>query len=94
MIIVFIIILLDLFGNVGLVRIEEKLTAAEREGIKKVFIPYENYLQLMENTQLERWGVSIIPVSNVEEVLQMLWGGEEDVKRLLRREYQDSGESI
>ena len=59
---------IDAFGNVGIVRVEEKLSAAERAGIERVYIPQDNYEQLKENRMIERYRVEIKPVSHVDEL--------------------------
>lgn len=48
----------------------EKLMAAQRAGIKKVFIPYENIEDLEDVAQEVKKELEIIPVKRVEEVLK------------------------
>ena len=48
----------------------EKLMAAQRAGVKKVFIPAENEEDLRDVAQEVKDQLTIIPVSTVEEVLQ------------------------
>lgn len=48
----------------------EKLMAAQRAGIKKVFIPYENIEDLEDVAREVKEELEIIPVKRVEEVLQ------------------------
>jgi ATP-dependent Lon protease len=50
--------------------LKEKLLAALRAGIKTVLIPSENEKDLAEIPDNVRKGLEIIPVANVEEVLQ------------------------
>lgn len=59
---------IDAFGNVGIVSVEEKLCAAEREGIARVYIPWDNYEYLRENKILDQYNVDIIPVKHVDEL--------------------------
>lgn len=51
----------------------EKLMAAQRAGIKKVFIPYENLADLDEVAQEVKTQLEIIPVKKVTEVLEMVF---------------------
>lgn len=63
------------FGNVGIIGgLNEKLSAAEREGIKRVYIPLDNYSQLKENKMLNRYKIEIIPVSHVNELNKEFFG--------------------
>ncbi len=48
----------------------EKLMAAQRAGIKKVFIPYENIEDLEDVAEEVKKDLEIIPVKRVEEVLK------------------------
>ena len=50
----------------------EKLMAAQRAGIKKVFIPEENREDLDEVAQEVKSALKIFPVSKVSDVLEML----------------------
>jgi ATP-dependent Lon protease len=50
--------------------LKEKLLAALRGGIKTVFIPEENEKDLTEIPDNVKAGLTIIPVSNVREVLK------------------------
>lgn len=50
----------------------EKLMAAERAGIKKVFIPYENVDDLEDVAEEVKEKLEIIPVKKVSEVLQQV----------------------
>ena len=50
----------------------EKLMAAERAGIKKVFIPYENVDDLEDVAEEVKEKLEIIPVKKVVEVLQQV----------------------
>ena len=65
---------IDLFGNVGLVGVNEKIIAAEREGIKHIYIPQENYDQLKENNMLDKYNVEIIPVKHVNDLTKKFFG--------------------
>ena len=48
----------------------EKLMAAQRAGIQKVFIPYDNVEDLEEVAKEVKEKLEIIPVKKVEEVLK------------------------
>ena len=48
----------------------EKLMAAQRAGITKVFIPYDNIEDLEDVAREVKEELEIIPVKRVEEVLQ------------------------
>lgn len=48
----------------------EKLMAAQRAGIRTVFIPYENREDLEDVADEVKEDLTIIPVKRVEEVLQ------------------------
>ena len=50
----------------------EKLMAAQRSGVKKVFIPADNMDDLRDVAQEVRDQLTIIPVQSVEEVLTNL----------------------
>ena len=50
----------------------EKLMAAERAGIKKVFIPYENVDDLEDVAEEVKEKLEIIPVKKVSEVLRQV----------------------
>ena len=50
----------------------EKLMAAERAGIKKVFIPYENVDDLEDVAEEVKEKLEIVPVKKVSEVLQQV----------------------
>ena len=50
--------------------LKEKLLAALRGGIKTVFIPKENEKDLIEIPDNVKQGLTIIPVTNVREVLK------------------------
>ena len=47
----------------------EKLMAAERAGITKVFIPKENMLDLKDVAQEVKDKIEIVPVSKVTDIL-------------------------
>jgi ATP-dependent Lon protease len=49
--------------------LKEKLLAAHRAGIKKVLIPFENKKDLVEIPEIIKKNIEIIPVKNVDEVL-------------------------
>ena len=49
----------------------EKLMAAQRAGITKVFIPQENLYDLKDVAQEVREKIEIVPVSRVSELLEM-----------------------
>lgn len=65
---------IDAFGNIGIVSVDAKLSAAEREGIQRVYIPKENYEQLKEDKKLDRYSIEIIPVSHVDELVNVFFG--------------------
>ena len=48
----------------------EKLMAAQRAGIRTVFIPYENREDLEDVADEVKEDLTIIPVKRIEEVLQ------------------------
>ena len=50
--------------------LKEKLLAASRGGIKTVFIPEENKKDLSEISDEIIGGLNIIPVTNVDEIIQ------------------------
>ena len=50
--------------------LKEKLLAAQRGGIKTVFIPEENAKDLVEINESIKKGLEIVPVSRMDEVLQ------------------------
>lgn len=67
-----------LYGTVGMVGgVEEKITAAERKGVEKVYIPSENYEELKEKKKIGRYKPEIIPVRNLTEIMKDLFGIEE-----------------
>ena len=67
---------IDNFGNVGCVGVTEKLSAAERECVGRVYIPQDNYDQLQEDNLLDRYQIEIIPVSHVRELNREFFGME------------------
>lgn len=63
-----------LYSTVGIIGgVEEKITAAERKGIEKVYIPLENYEELQEKGKIDRFKPEIVPVRNLSEVLKELF---------------------
>lgn len=69
---------IDLYGNVGPVGgVFEKCIAAERTSVEKVIIPAECYKRLVDNKQIERLNVELIPVDTMEEVIKYVWSDEE-----------------
>ena len=50
----------------------EKLMAAQRAGVKRVFIPKDNISDLKDVAEEVRHGLKILPVSSVDEVLEAL----------------------
>jgi ATP-dependent Lon protease len=65
---------IDAFGNVGMVGVDEKLSAAEREGIERVYIPQDNFEQMKENNRLDKYKVEIVPISHVNELNKEFFG--------------------
>jgi ATP-dependent Lon protease len=65
---------IDAFGNVGMVGVDEKLSAAEREGIERVYIPQDNFEQMKENNRLDKYKVKIVPISHVNELNKEFFG--------------------
>lgn len=65
---------IDAFGNIGIVGVREKLAAAEREGIKSVYIPQASYDQLKEEHMLDKYRVEIVPVRHVRELTRKFFG--------------------
>ena len=51
----------------------EKLMAAQRAGVKKVFIPYENVEDLEEVAEEVKEKLEIIPVKKAAEVLKRVF---------------------
>ena len=51
----------------------EKLMAAQRAGVKKVFIPYENVEDLEEVAEEVKEKLEIIPVKKATEVLERVF---------------------
>ncbi len=49
--------------------LSEKLMAAQRAGVKKVFIPKENIVDLKDVAQEVKEKIEIVPVSQIEEIL-------------------------
>ena len=64
--------------------LKEKLLAAHRAGIKKVLIPFENKKDLAEIPDVIKKNIEIIPVKNVDEVLNHAL-----TKKLKRVEWAD-----
>lgn len=65
---------IDLFSNIGIVGgVFEKLIAAERCHIDKVYIPAENYKLLLEKKQMDRLNIQVIPVTSLAEVVKDVW---------------------
>jgi ATP-dependent Lon protease len=54
--------------------LNEKLIAAQRSGITTVLIPYENVKDLTEIQARVKEGLSIIPISKIEEALPYVFG--------------------
>ena len=52
----------------------EKLMAAQRAGVKKVFIPYENKEDLEDVAEEVKEKLEIIPVKKAAEVLERVFG--------------------
>lgn len=52
----------------------EKLMAAQRAGIKKVLIPFENTVDLREVAEEVKEALEIIPVKSVKDVLGEAFG--------------------
>ena len=68
---------INVFGDVWAIGgTELKIIAAQNAGCKKVFIPYDNYIQLEEDSKLEEFTCEVIPVSTVDELCDMLFGEE------------------
>jgi ATP-dependent Lon protease len=53
--------------------LKEKIIAAYNNGIKKVFIPYENNVDVNEIPKMVRDEIKIIPVKNYLEVFNKLF---------------------
>lgn len=65
---------IDLYGNIGPVGgVFEKLIAAERCEVDTVYIPRLNYEMLVDNKQLERINVNVVPVNDLTEVMECVW---------------------
>lgn len=62
---------IDLFGNVFAIGgTKEKISAAQESGCSKVFIPYDNYMQLSEE-ELDSFSIEIMPVKHISEVIAL-----------------------
>ncbi len=73
---------IDLFGNIGVVGgIKLKLAAAERAGVKKVYMSKVNYEQLVEDNELSKFALEICPVTNVYQVMEEIFSNAEESKR-------------
>lgn len=65
---------IDLYGNIGVVGgIFEKCIAAERTSVEKVIIPSECYKILVDNKQINRLNVEVVPVDTIDEVIKCVW---------------------
>lgn len=54
--------------------LKEKLLAAERMGIKKVLIPYENKRDLSEIEEVVKKNLEIIPIKSIDELFENVFG--------------------
>ena len=64
----------DIFGDVWAVGgVEQKLIAAEKAGCEKAFIPSDNYKQLVDNGNLNRYNIDIEPIKNIQELCDKLF---------------------
>ncbi len=62
---------IDLFGNVFAIGgTKAKISAAQESGCSKVFIPYDNYMQLSEE-ELNSFLIEIMPVKHISEVIAL-----------------------
>lgn len=65
---------INLYGDVWAIGgTELKIAAAVSEGCKKVFIPYDNFLQLEENDKLKQFECEIIPIKHIEDIINTLF---------------------
>jgi ATP-dependent Lon protease len=55
--------------------LKEKTLAALRAGIKKVIIPDENVGELVEIPSYVKRNIKFLPVKNMDEVIQIIFGG-------------------
>jgi len=64
----------DIFGDVWAIGgVEQKLIAAEKVGCEKAFIPSDNYKQLVESENLNKYNIDIEPVKNIRELCDKLF---------------------
>ncbi len=65
---------LDVFGDIWSIGgVEQKLIAAEKARCKKVIIPLDNYKQLVEDENLNKYNMEIEPVKNIQELCDKLF---------------------
>lgn len=60
--------------------LREKLLAAKREGLKRVLVPFSNKIDVEELEESIKEGLEIKFVKNYDEVLEILFGEEEEEK--------------
>ena len=53
--------------------LKEKIIAAYNDGIKRIFIPYENNGELSEIPKLIREAIRIVPIKNYNEIFIKLF---------------------
>lgn len=66
---------IDIYGDVWAIGgINLKIKAAINEGCNRVFIPYDNYVQLEDDGDLDKYDIEIVPIQSVYELAEMLFG--------------------
>lgn len=66
---------IDVYGDVWAIGgVDLKIKAAINEGCNRVFIPYDNYVQLEDDGDLDKYDIDIIPMQSVYELVGMLFG--------------------
>ena len=68
-------------GTVRPVGVREKIKAAISEGLTKIYIPYDNYIQEKEAGNVEKYNnIEVIPIQHVKEIVNDLFklGGNEN----------------
>ena len=64
----------DVFGDVWAIGgVKQKLIAAEQAGCEKAFIPSDNYKQLVDDGNLNKYNIEIEPIKNIQELCDKLF---------------------
>ena len=68
---------INVFGDVWAIGgTELKIIAAQNAGCTRVFVPVDNYIQLEQDGKISDFACEVIPVSNVSELYDILFGEE------------------